>query len=89
MKTLHEIRQIERYLLNKLDTPSRLVFEAQLLIDPILKFKVQWQQSVHAIVRKSGRRNLKFEMERIHGQLFEDPSKENFKKDILQNFSKT
>lgn len=89
MKTLREIKQIEKYLLGELDPAAKLVFEARLLIDPILKLRVQWQQTVYAIIKRSGRRQVKHEVERIHLQLFTDPSKYHFQQDVLQHFSKT
>jgi hypothetical protein len=88
MKTLREIEDIERYLLDQLEPQSKLLFEARLLVDPLLKIRVQWQRKIHAIVRRSGRRQLKMEVERIHRQLFADPSRRQFQQKILQLFSK-
>jgi hypothetical protein len=88
MTTLREIEQIEKYLFDQLDPQSRLLFEGHILVDPILNIKVQWQRRIYSIVRRSGRRQLKSELERIHRQLFADPSRKQFQQEILQLFSK-
>jgi hypothetical protein len=88
MKTLYEVKQIDRYLLGKMNAASRLVFEAKLLIDPVLKLRVENQQRLYTIIKLSGRRKLKGEAGRIHHQLFNDPAKRDFQRDVLQLFSK-
>ena len=88
MKTLRETREIEEYLMNEMDPANRVVFEAKLLIDPILRIRTQFQRTVYAIIRRSARRQLKSELERIHVQLFNDPSRLRFQQEILKLFSK-
>jgi hypothetical protein len=88
MKTLHEIQEIEKYLDGRLNTPSKMVFEARLLIDPVLRFSVECQRKLHSIVRLSGRRKIKVEADRIHHQLFSNPAKQAFQHSVFQFFSK-
>lgn len=88
MRTLREVEQIELYLLGQMKPATKLVFEARLLIDPLLKFKVQCQQKVYTIIRQSGRRELKSEIERVHQQLFHDFSKKDFQHNIYKLFLK-
>lgn len=88
MRTSHEIQEIEKYLHGKLSTPQNLIFEARMLVDPVLKLKVACQRKLHAVIKHSGRRNIKMEAARIHKKLFEDPSKESFQYSIFQLFSK-
>jgi len=88
MKTSHESKQIERYLFGKLNPASRLVFEARMLIDPMLRHHVENQRRVYAIVRQYGRRVVKSEVTRIHYQLFNDPAKEDFQSRIFELFTK-
>jgi hypothetical protein len=88
MKILDEVRDIDKYLFDKLDEPSELVFEARMLIDPTLKLRVEWQKRIYAIVRLSGRRRIRNEAERIHRQLFDDPTRSSFQQDVLQLFTK-
>ena len=88
MKTLRETREIDRYLLDKLSPASRLLFEARLLIDPTLKLRVDWQQKLYSIIKRSGRRQMKSEVARVHHQLFSDPAKREFQLNVFQLFSK-
>ena len=88
MKTLREIKGIDRYLSGKLETASRLLFEARLLIDPQLSIRMKYQEKLYAIIKESGRRALKSEIARIHYQLFNDPSKRQFQSQIFKLFNK-
>ena len=88
MKILHEIREINRYLFGKMSPASRLVFEARLLIDPGLQFRVKCQERIYAVIRQSGRRKLKSEAARIHYQLFNDPAKREFQVNVFDLFQK-
>jgi len=88
MKILNEIRDIDEYLSDKLDVPSKLLFEARILVDPSLKTQVRLQERIYAIVKLSGRRKIRNEAERIHRQLFSDPSRVAFQQDVLQLFTK-
>jgi len=88
MKTLRETKEIDRYLLDKLSPASKLLFEARLLIDPTLKLRVEWQQKLYAIIKRSGRRQMKSEVARVHHQLFNDPAKREFQLNVFQLFSK-
>ena len=88
MKTLHETKEIDRYLLGKMSIASRLLFEARLLIDPTLKLRVELQHKLYSIIKRSGRRQMKSEATRIHHQLFSDPAKHDFQRNVFQLFSK-
>ena len=88
MKTLRETREIDHYLLDKLSPASRLLFEARLLIDPTLKLRVEWQQKLYSIIKRSGRRQMKSEVALVHRQLFSDPAKRDFQLSVFQLFSK-
>jgi anti-sigma-K factor RskA len=88
MKTLRETKEIDQYLLGKMSIASRLLFEARLLIDPTLKLRVEWQQRLYSIIKRSGRREMKSEVARIHRQLFSDPAKREFQTNVFQLFSK-
>ena len=88
MKTLGETKEIDRYLLGKMSIASRLLFEARVLIDPTLKLRVEWQQRLYSIVKRSGRRQMKSEVALIHYQLFNHPEKHEFQTNVFQLFSK-
>lgn len=88
MKILREVKQIDMYCRDEMDAVSRVLFEAQLLIDPSLSIRVQFQRKLYKVIRRSGRRRIKSEVERVHRKLFSDPSKAEFRKDIFKLFSK-
>lgn len=88
MKTLIDTKQIENYLFGKFKTTSRLVFEARLLIDPVLSVNVEWQRKLYSIIRASGRKKMKSEIELIHSRLFSDPEKQIFQQTVYQLFLK-
>lgn len=88
MKTLHEIKEIENYLLGNGHPSSKLVFDARLLLDPMLALRMNWQRKLYSIITLSGRRKIKSEAERVHLRLFNDPAKQAFQQQIFQIFSK-
>jgi hypothetical protein len=89
MKILREIKQIDMYCRNEMDAASRVLFEAQMLLDPALRIRVQYQQKLYRVIKRSGRRQIKSEAERVHRVLFSDPSKAEFCRDIFKLFPKT
>lgn len=78
--------QIEKYLLGKLGTGERLLFDARLIIDTQLRQHVKSQKKLYTIIRQSGRRELKRQAEQIHQRLFSDPEKANFQELIYKLF---
>lgn len=87
--SLNEIRQIEDYLSGSPDRAERLVFEAKLLTDPVLREKVALQKQVYMLIRAYSRKQLKSELGRIHRRLFRDPEKASFRESVFQLFRKT
>jgi hypothetical protein len=88
MKTLREVKEIDMYLLGEMDPPSRLVFEARVVLDPSLKLRVHWQSRLYMLIRRSGRRQIKTEIERISHQLFSDPLESEFQREVFKLFPK-
>lgn len=88
MKILHDVKRIDSYLQGKMHPAEKLLLEAQLLIDPLLARSVAYQRKLYELIRRSGRREAKREIERIHRSLFSDPSKDDFRREILKLFSK-
>ena len=87
MKTLwNETRQIELHLLGKADTGDTLLFEAQLILDPVLHDKVLWQKKTYAIINNYGRIQLKNEIEAVHQKLFNDTEHLSFRQKIRRLF---
>ena len=82
-----DIQQAERYLLGQMSTEDRLVFEAQLLINPTLRMNVFFQKKVYHIIKLFTRREVKLHMEIIHDRIFNDPSKADVQQTILKFFN--
>jgi len=88
MKTSwNETEQIELHLSASADTGSALLFEAKLLLDPILHDKVLWQQKTYVAINNYGRRQLKKEIEAVHQQLFSAPQHNSFRQKIKRLFT--
>jgi hypothetical protein len=88
MTSWKETEQIEAYLTGTVDTGDALVFEAQMILNPVLADKTLWQQKTYAIIRDYGRRQLKKEIEQVHQQLFTQPAHRSFSEKIRLLFSK-
>jgi hypothetical protein len=89
MTILREIKKVDAYLQGKLDPASFLIFEAQLLIDPAFAMRVECQRRLYRLIKLAGRRELKKDVERLHRHFFSDPSKADFREEILKNFPNT
>jgi hypothetical protein len=89
MKTSwNDTKQIERYLNNELAIEDHILFEAQLLIDPLLKLNVGLQKSIYTIVKLYGRKKIKTEVEQVHNRLFHDKKNIVFQQHIHHLFKK-
>jgi hypothetical protein len=86
MKTsLTETKQIDDHLNGRLVDGERLLFDARLLVDPVLRLNVNIQNKLYALVKFYGRRKIKQEAIAIQDKMFNDDS---FRKNILNIFSK-
>jgi len=84
--SLSEIRQIDEYLFNQAAAGDALVFNARLVLDPELKYKVLWQKKAHFFVQQYSRKKLRDEIEAVHQQLFSGPAHRSFRQRILSLF---
>lgn len=87
MKTSrNETCYIERYLDKELSEEETILFEAQLILDPVFKLNVALQKKVYALTRFYGRKKMKKEIEEIHRRLFESPAHVVFQQQVQQLF---
>lgn len=86
--SLNEIKAIEQHLLQEAPPEDNLLFEANLILDPELKEKVQWQQKTYQLVRTYGRKQLRAEIEAVHQQLFTQARHRSFRQKVLSLFTK-
>ena len=73
--SLNEIQQAEKFLQQEMNPGDKLVFEARMLTNPVLKMNLFFQQKVYTIVRRYHLKKLKEEAEIAHQRLFNDPAK--------------
>lgn len=85
--SLNEIRTIEQYLTGRMLVEDRLVLEANALVNPTLANRISLQRKIHDMLRLYHRQKLKRKAEEIHTALFSNPSKNSFRKSILQLFA--
>ena len=88
MKTSwNETQEIERHVSGLMVTGDELLFQAKLLLEPELHYKVLWQKKTYSIIKQYGRRQLKKEIEAIHQKLFTAPEHSTFSHSIRRLFT--
>ena len=84
--SLLETKRIEEHLQGMLDPGEQLLFQAELILDPDRREKVEAQRKAYALLRSYGRNQLKEEIARVHARLFESPLHHRFKLRIVRFF---
>lgn len=82
----NDTRHIERYLNSELSEEEKILFEAQLILDPHFKFNVGLLKKIHSLIKLYGRRKMKAEIRKIHHKLFHNPEHVIFQQRIQQLF---
>ena len=85
--SLNNIRLADDYIHGKLMPADRLLFEARLLLSPVLRFEVAAQKKVTLLVKMYHRKKMKEELAEIHRRIFSDPANIVFKTNIEQIFN--
>lgn len=70
-KQLHEIQEIDQYLLQTMPAADKLVFQARMLTDTALQENVQQQLETHRLIRHAGREAQREKLAAIHARLWE------------------
>jgi hypothetical protein len=86
MTSRNSTRTIDSYLNGTLSHADRLLFEARLIIDPVLKRDLFFQKKTHLLIKMYHREKLKEELETVHQKIFNDPDKMDFRRRIYQLF---
>ena len=68
------------------DSTEKLLWDAQILANPVLKEKVKWQQRVYDLIRISGRRHLKKELKQLHKERMQNPIYTSFQNRVKELF---
>jgi hypothetical protein len=79
--SLTEIQEIDNYLLDHNPAQS-LVVDAKMLVSPLFKDKVHWQEAVHKLVKLRGREKLRFEIQLVEQELLTAPKYRSFQERI-------
>jgi hypothetical protein len=86
MKTsLSEIKQIDDHIMDQLRDGDKLVFDARIIIDPVLRFNIKMHQKLYALAKAYGRRSMRKEISIVEENVFLDHS---FREEIKTVFLK-
>ena len=85
--SLNEIKRIEKFLLKELSPEENLLFEAQMLTNPLLRLHVSLQKEIYLLLSHYHRKKLKEEVEEVHQKIFNDPAKKDFQLSIYRLFN--
>jgi hypothetical protein len=84
--SLNEIKLIDDHLFNMGTTEDALLFDALLILNPLLNEQVLWQKKAHAIVQQYSRKKIKAEIDAVHQQLFTQMKHRSFRQKVLNLF---
>lgn len=84
--SLRDIQLLEAFLSDKLHPEERESVKRRLLLEPELYAQLRQQQRTYRLIRLSGRRRLKREMEKIHLELFSTKENQDWRERILRFF---
>lgn len=85
---MNETIEIQNYIDGSAEPADRLLTEAKLLINPLMRENLDWQKTTHKLVEAYGRKQLKAEISRVEKRLFSETKFSSFKKSILNIFKK-
>lgn len=84
--SLNDIAHTEKYLQDKLPLEERLLFEARLLTNPLLRWNVSAQQKVYTLLKLYHRRRIKEHTLTVQQRLFQESQHAAWKEQITQLF---
>lgn len=83
---MNETQQLEAYLNGEMSPENKLLMDVRLVLNEGLKEKLLWQEKTYTLIKESGRRQLKQEIENVHQRLFSEKKFESFRKKIQSIF---
>jgi hypothetical protein len=83
-KLLHEVQEIDQYILQAMPDTDQLVFQARMLTDADLQEKVHCQRAAHLLIRQAGREAQREKLAALHSRLWE--TDEAFRSEITAIF---
>ncbi|GAA0527755.1 hypothetical protein [Chitinophaga japonensis] len=83
-KQLHEIQEIDQYVLREMSAADQLVFQARMLACHHLQEKVEHQLQAHALVRRFAREAQREQLSEVYDRLWETDA--SFRSEITAIF---
>lgn len=84
--SLNDIARTEKYLQNQLPPEDKLLFEARLLTNPLLRWNVSAQQKVYTLLKLYHRTKIKEQAQTVQQKLFQESQHAAWKEQITQLF---
>lgn len=84
--SLTEIQQIDGHVQGSLAPNEALLFEAKLILDAELAYKVKWHKQTLRLAQRYGRNNLQAIISDVHNQLFTGNKHGTFQQKIRRLF---
>ncbi len=86
MKTsLNEIKMVDDHITGQLNGGEKLLFEARMIIDPVLRFNIHLQGKLYSLVKAYGRREIRNQVVSVEKKLFQNDA---FRSEINSIFPK-
>ncbi len=86
--SLNKIKETEEYLFKKSAANERLLFEAELILNPELQQSLIWQKKTYELIDLYGKAEIKTELNRVHQEFFSDKKYQSYCLKILSFFNR-
>jgi hypothetical protein len=87
MKTsLNNTRETEEFLSGTMNADESLQFRFRMLLDPLWRKNVAFQQKTYAIIHAYSRKKMKEEIQAVHDKIFSDPQQALYQERIRELF---
>ena len=84
--SLSEIAETEAYLMHKCDPDEKLLVDAKLLINPVLRSNTMLQKAIYEAIKFWSRKQMKRELQQIQTNLLNRPDANAFRDEIHHIF---
>ncbi|MCB0634464.1 MAG: hypothetical protein R2824_19010 [Saprospiraceae bacterium] len=85
--SLRDIELLEAYIHRQLPSDAVDTVRLRLLQEPLLADQLEQQKRTYQLIRQSGRRQLKRELEQLHAELFSERGNRLWQRRILRIFN--
>lgn len=85
--SLNNIRETEEYLLGVMAPVEQLVFNARILIDPLLRRNTHFQKKAYSVIRHYGRKKLREEIGAVETRMFHNRGTRSFQDQVSKIFN--